>query len=124
MEKNTIHSYKELIVWQRGMELVVAIYKITELFPREELYGLTSQVRRAAVSIPSNIAEGRFRGTRTDYIQFLRVAHASGAEVGIQIEIAKRLPKTSNLNYGTIEALLEEVMKMLDVMIRKMNPLS
>lgn len=122
MENNSTHSYRELIVWQRSMELVVAIYQITESFPREEIYGLTAQMRRAAVSIPSNIAEGRFRGTRADYINFLRIAHASGAELGTQIEIAKRLRKTINLDYRKVDMLLEETMKMLSTMIRRMNP--
>jgi four helix bundle protein len=61
-EKNIVHSYKELIVWQRAMELTVAIYTLTEQYPKNELYGLVSQTRRAAVSIPSNIVEGRMRG--------------------------------------------------------------
>ena len=61
------HSYRDLIVWQKSMDLIVAIYKLTEYLPKSEIYGLTSQMRRAAVSIPSNIAEGRRRGTRKDY---------------------------------------------------------
>ena len=65
-----IYSYKELIVWKKAMELVIAVYELTELFPIEEIYGLTSQMRRAAVSIPSNIAEGKFRNTRKDFAQF------------------------------------------------------
>jgi len=65
-----IYSYKELIVWQKAMELVIAVYELTELFPIEEIYGLTSQMRRAAVSIPSNIAEGKLRNTRKDFAQF------------------------------------------------------
>ena len=72
-----IHSYKELIVWQRSIELVVAIYELTEKFPKEEIYGLISQMKRSAVSIPSNIAEGRYRGTKADYLQFLRIAYGS-----------------------------------------------
>ena len=61
------HSYRDLIVWQKSMDLIVAIYKLTEYLPKSEIYGLTFQMRRAAVSIPSNIAEGRRRGTRKDY---------------------------------------------------------
>ncbi len=100
----------------------MAVYELTEEFPREEIYGLTSQMRRSAVSIPSNIAEGRFRGMKKDYLQFLRISYGSGAELETQIEIAKRLPKTRNLNYLKADSLLEEVMKMLNVMIRKLNP--
>ncbi|MEK7212393.1 MAG: four helix bundle protein [Patescibacteria group bacterium] len=117
-----IHSYKELIVWQRSIELVVATYELTEQFPREEVYGLSSQMRRAAVAIPSNIAEGRLRGTRKDFLQYLRIAYASGAELETQIVITKKLPKTKNLDCLKADSLLEEVMKMLNTMIRNFNP--
>lgn len=72
--------------------------------------------------MPSNIIEGRYRGIRKDYLQFLKVVYASGAELETQVETLKRLPKTENLDYAQIDSLLEEVMKMLNVMIRKMNP--
>ena len=117
-----INSYKDLIVWQRAIELTIAVYDITELFPKEEIYGLTSQMRRCAVSIPSNIAEGRLRGTKKDYLNFLRIANGSGAELETQIEIAKKLSKTKRINFSKADSLLEEVMKMLNVMIRNMNP--
>jgi len=116
-----INSYKDLIVWQRAMELVVAIYELTNQFPKEETYGLVSQIRRAAVSIPSNIAEGRYRGTRKDYAQFLRISYGSGAELETQIEIAKRISKTKNLEYKKVEDLLEQVMKMLNSIINKLK---
>jgi len=87
-----IHSHKDLTVWKRSMELVLAVYVLTENFPRTEIYGLTSQMRRCAVSIPSNIAEGRSRGTRRDYLQFLRISLGSAAELETQIEISKQLP--------------------------------
>ena len=116
-----INSYRELLVWQKSIELVVNIYEITEKFPREEIYGLTSQIRRAAVSIPSNIAEGRYRGTKADYIRFLRISYGSGAELETQLEISKRLLKTKILNYNKVDSLLEEVMKMLNVMISKLT---
>lgn len=104
------------------MELVVAIYVLTEEFPKEEMYGLTAQMRRSAVSIPSNIAEGRSRGTKKDYLQFLRVAYASGAELETQIEITKRLIKTSRLDHRQVDSLLNGVMRMLNTMIRNFNP--
>lgn len=97
------------------------IYKLTEEFSREELYNLVSQMRRLAVSIPSNIAEGRLRGTRKDFQQFLRIAYGSGAELETQIIIAKKLKNTSELDYSKVESLLNEIMKMLDVMISKFN---
>lgn len=117
-----ISSYKDLIVWQKAISLVVEIYKLTENFPKEEIYGITAQMRRSAISIPSNIAEGRFRGTKKDYLQFLRISYGSGAELETQIEISKRLPKTKDLDYSKADSLLEEVMKMLNVIIRKFNP--
>jgi len=116
-----INSYKDLIVWQKSMELVLSIYELTNQFPKEEIYGLISQMRRAAVSIPSNIAEGRCRGTRKDYAQFLRIAYGSGAELEIQIEIAKRISKTKDLEYKKAEDLLEQVMKMLNSIINKLK---
>ena len=97
MEK--IRSYKDLIVWQKAIQLVILIYKITEQFPKEELYGLTSQIRRSAISVPSNIAEGTGRSTRKDYKQFARIALGSVNELETQLIIAKNLPKTKNINY-------------------------
>ena len=122
MEKKTIHGYKDLIVWQRAIELVVAVYALTESFPKEEVYGLTSQMRRAAVSIASNIAEGRMRGTKKDFTNFLRIAFGSGAELETQVVVAKLLSKTKGSQYASVDSLLEEVMKMLNVMLKKLNP--
>lgn len=118
---NNIKSYKDLIVWQKSMDLVVEVYKLTENFPREELFGLTSQMRRCVISIPSNIAEGRGRGTRKDFAQFLRIALGSANELQTQIEIAKRLTATKNLNYQQTDFLIIEVIKMLKAMINKLN---
>ncbi len=119
-----LHSYKELIVWQRAMELVTETYDVTEEFPKEEVYGLVSQMRRAAVSIPSNIAEGRYRGTKNEFIQFLRIALGSTGELETQVEIAKMLPKTKKLDFKRSECLLSETGRMLRSMIRKLNPKS
>lgn len=99
------------------MDLVVAIYELTEQYPKSEIYGLTSQTRRSTISIPSNIAEGRRRGSRKDYRQFLIFAYSSGAELETQIEIAKRLPFGKKLNYARVDSLLSEVMKMLNKML-------
>ncbi|MCL5062439.1 MAG: four helix bundle protein [Nitrospirae bacterium] len=119
-----ITSYKDLIVWQRAMELVTAIYKLTENFPKSEIYGLTSQMRRAAVSIPSNIAEGKMRGTRKDYRHFLLNAYGSGAELETQIEIAKQLCFGRNIDFNEPSELLEEVMKMLNALIKNLKPIT
>ncbi len=116
-----IQSYKELIVWQKAVDLSVQVYALTEQYPREEIYGLTSQMRRAAVSIASNIAEGRYRGTKKDFCQFLRIAFGSGAELETQIEISKRLPKTAARDYKATDSLLAEIMRMLNAMIDKLQ---
>ena len=87
----TVRNYTELIAWQKGMDFVEAVYKATKQFPKEELYGLTSQLRRAVVSIPSNIAEGQGRRSTKEFVQFLSIAHGSLREAETQILIAKRL---------------------------------
>ncbi|MGI8476217.1 MAG: four helix bundle protein [Thermomicrobiales bacterium] len=84
-------SYRDLRVWQAGMDLVEEIYRLSELFPKHELYGLTSQLRRAAVSVPSNIAEGHTRDSTREYIRHVSIARGSLAEVDTQLEIAFRL---------------------------------
>jgi four helix bundle protein len=86
-----VKDYRDLIVWQKAMGLVETIYCTTKAFPRDEIYGLTSQIRRAAVSIPSNIAEGNGRNTTRDYIHFLGMAYGSVKEVETQVLIAERL---------------------------------
>lgn len=112
-----IQTYKDLIVWQRAMDLVKAVYDLTEKFPKSELYSLTSQMRRCAISIPSNIAEGRRRGSKKDYRQFLVIAYGSGAELETQIEIAKRLSFSKKLDYAKVDQPLLETMKMLNKML-------
>jgi four helix bundle protein len=116
-----IHSYRDLVVWKKATELVIQIYELTEKFPRSEIYGLTSQMRRTAISIPSNIAEGRRRGSKKEFLRFLLNAYGSGAELETQLEIAKKLSKTKNLDYNKVCSLLEEIMKMLNRMIKMLN---
>ena len=115
-----IHSFKELIVWQKAMILVVDIYRLTDHFPETEKYSLTNQMRRSAVSIPSNIAEGRRRGSKKDFRQFLMVAYGSGGELETQLEIARRLGFGASDQNKRTDDLLTEVMKMLNVLIRKL----
>lgn len=119
-----VHSYKELVVWQRAVQVAVATYEYTEQFPRSEQFGLTSQMRRAAISISSNIAEGRQRGTKNDFVQFLRIALGSTAELESQITVAKQLLQTKNLDAVRVETLLSEVDRMLRKMISSLNPRS
>lgn len=115
-----INSYRDLKVWQESMDLTVSIYAIASQFPREELYGLVSQMRRSAVSIPSNIAEGHRRGSRKEYRYFLSIAFGSGAELETQIELVKRINWGKSLDFATIDASLNQVMRMLNVLIRKL----
>ncbi len=117
MDTEKIHSYKDLTVWQKAIDLTEAIYNLVKYFPREEMFGLTSQIKRASVSIPSNIAEGRRRGSRKEFSQFLRIAYGSGSELETQLHIAKKLGFGNNLDYNKAEQLLLEVMKMLNKML-------
>lgn len=119
----TVKTYEELIVWKKSMELVKQIYLITDQFPRSELYGLASQMQRAAVAIPSNIAEGYLRGHKKEYAQFLSIALGSSAELETQILICKSLDKFHEIEFSNAESLLQEVMKMLYVMIKKVKSL-
>ncbi len=105
-------SFKDLIVWQKARDLAVKIYKITENFPKSELYGLTNQMRRAAISISSNIAESYHRFHNKEKQRFLSIAFGSGSELESQIEIAKVL--FPNLDYQESESLLVEIMKILN----------
>jgi four helix bundle protein len=114
-----LKSYKDLIVWQKSIKLVKNIYNLTNQFPKDEIYGLNSQMRRAAVSIPSNIAEGYSRKNTKEYAHFLRIAYGSSTELETQIIIAKDLYK--NINYNTAEMLLEEILKMLNVITEKLE---
>jgi len=115
------YSYRELIVWQKGITLVVEIYKLTDSFPKQEIYSLTSQIRRAAISIPANIAEGSARAHRKEFCQFVRVAYASGAELETHLEIAKRLGFVTDVNIRKVIDLLEEVMKMTNALAKRLS---
>lgn len=103
------------------MDLVKEIYRLSEQFPKEEIYGLTSQMRRAVVAIPSNIAEGYLRKHRKEFAQFLSISLGSAAELETQILICKILPRYQNVDFSKAESLLTEVMKMLYVLLMKIN---
>src|SRR6266550_3204568 len=116
-----LRSYRDLLVWQKAMEFVVETYRFTESFPREEVYGLRSQVRRASVSVPSNIAEGYGRASRKEYLQFLYVAQGSLKETETQIILAEMLGYVSK---DATELLLEKaalVGKLLGGLIRALR---
>lgn len=114
-----MQTYRDLVVWQKAIELARQTYTLTKQFPPEERFGLSSQMQRAAVSIPSNIAEGKLRGSSKEFSHFLRIAFGSGGELETQIEIAKSLPKTKGLDFVPVETLLDEIMRMLNAMLSK-----
>lgn len=108
------HKYQDLIVWKKSMELVTLIYQMTLQFPDEEKYGLVGQMRRCAISIPSNIAEGSRRGSKKDFRKFILISFGSGAELETQLEISKRLKYVALSDAKNTFLLLEEVMRMLN----------
>lgn len=116
-----IKSYQDLIVWQKAMDLVQLVYKASKKIPDEERYLLTSQLRRSAISIPSNIAEGQARQSTAEFLNFLSIARGSRAELETQIFIAKRL---GYLNPATVQELLglsEEVSRLLNRLIASLK---
>ncbi len=116
-----IKTYKELIVWKKSIELVKEVYIVTEKFPKSEMYGIIIQMRKASVSIPSNIAEGYGRGSKKEYIHACLISYGSALELETQMLIAKELQLTENEYFLKAEQLLDEVLRMLNSMIKKMN---
>jgi four helix bundle protein len=108
-----VQSFRDLLAWQRSLQLSIAIYRLTQSFPREELYGLTSQIRRAAVSVPSNIAEVHGRLNTAEYRQFLGIARGSNFEVQTQLEIARALNFGNPKSIDEAESLSHETGKMI-----------
>jgi four helix bundle protein len=117
----TIKTYKDLIVWQKSIPLVVLIYTVTRSFPREELYALTSQLRRSAISIPSNIAEGYGRRSCGDYKRFLNVSMGSLFELETQMLLAKELGFASEALYTEVSIKINEIERMLSALIGKLK---
>ena len=107
------HEYRKLKIWQKSMDLSVLIYKTTGQFPKDEIYALVSQLKRAVVSIPSNIAEGSGRNTDKEFIQFLFIAYGSSCELDTQIELSKRLNFISEEEYNSITSEINEIQKMI-----------
>ncbi len=107
-------GYKDLIVWQKSIELVKEIYRVTGNFPTSEQFGLTSQMRRAAVSIPSNIAEGSRRKGKKEFAQFISIAYGSASELETQLIIARQLTFLSSADFSKVNSLLEEILRMLN----------
>ncbi len=118
MAEKTVITHKDLEVWKKAMDLAAQVYSLTAWFPKEELYGLTSQIRRFAVSIPSNIAEGAARHSRKEFIQFLRIASGSVAELETQLLLAIRM---GFIPGDSIISHIEEVRKLLLGLLRSLK---
>jgi four helix bundle protein len=120
MEYNNpkISSFRDLIIWQKGIAIAKGVYAITKSLPKDEIFGLTSQMRRSAVSISSNIAEGRGRSTRKDFVSFLHIAQGSLFELETQLLLAKELYEIDSKN---LLKMIEEEQKMISGMIKKLK---
>ncbi len=119
-----MNSYKELIVWQKSFALTKEIYRLTELFPKSEVYGLSMQLRRAAVSVVSNIAEGFSRKSVKENAQFISIAFGSTSEIETQLLLGKELSFAPAKDFEKAESLLIEVRKMLNVMLSRLKQTS
>ena len=113
-------DYKDLTVWQKAIDLVTEVYKATRGFPKEELYGLTSQLRRCAVSVPSNIAEGQGRDSQGEFKRFLNIARGSDSELQTQLEIARALGFGESKMIDEAESLSHETGKMLFALLESL----
>lgn len=119
--KMAIQSYRELTVWQEGMNLAEQCYYLTKVFPKEELYGMTSQIRRSAASIPANVAEGYGRKSRNEYIRFLYIAQGSLKELETHLLLSARVELISNEKIKNALAQCERVGKLLGGLIRSLE---
>jgi four helix bundle protein len=117
MEKQPRNSHKDLILWQKALDLAVAVHEASATFTRAEIFGLVSQVRRAAVSIPSNIAEGSARRSTREFIAFLHIARGSLAEVETQLLLAQRVGYLSNERLAGLQLKLDEVGRIMNAVI-------
>ncbi len=115
-----INSYRDLLVWRQAMELAAAIYRETRSWPKDEQYGLTAQVRRAAVSVPSNIAEGYGRENKGNYLQFLKISQGSLKELETQLLIAQQIGIAAEAQVTPLLAQAESVGKLLRALMRKL----
>lgn len=115
----SLKSHKDLVVWQKAMALVILVYTLTEKFPKTEIFGITSQTRRAAVSIPSQIAEGYGRNSQKQYYHFLSISYGSALELETQLILAKRLKLADPTDFFEAENMLQEVLKMLNSLMRR-----
>lgn len=115
-----ILSYRDLMIWQKSMDLGIEIYRVSVKFPKEEIYGLISQIRRASVSVPSNIAEGYGKRSTGDYKRFLNISLGSLYEFLTQLEVSRRLKYLEENEFGPINNLSKEIEKMTNSLISKL----
>lgn len=115
-----MNGFRDLIVWEKAYKLALDVYKITKIFPKDELYALTNQLRRAAISISANIAEGYERQHRKEYVQFLSIAKGSLGEVETYLMFAKDLAYFKKSEYDSLEGMRQEVGKLLRGLIRSL----
>ena len=120
MKANTTRSYKDLVVWQKGIALAKLVYRLTESFPSAEKFGIVAQMRRAAVSIPSNIAEGQARRTTGEFVQFISHAEGSVAELDTQLILSIELKFCSGTATDSTFAFISEIRRMLNALRRKL----
>lgn len=116
-----VKDYKDLLIWQKGIQIVKLVYTSLQDFPKDEIFGLQNQMKRSAVSIPSNIAEGWGRSSTQSYIQFVRIARGSLLELETQLIIAKELNFISDEKYNAIAGLITEESKMLNAFLKKLS---
>jgi len=116
-----LKNYKDLKVWQKSYKLCLEIYRTTAKFPKEERYGLTSQIRRSAVSIPSNIAEGYGRKTTSDYIRFLYISYGSICELETQIYLSADLDLIAKVELDPLKQMIAEIERMLKTLIKSLE---
>ena len=114
-------SYKELKVWNKAIDLVEEIYRLVKMLPQEERFALSDQMRRAAVSIPSNIAEGQERGSTKEFKHFIMIAQGSRAELETQIELCRRLGYLSSDNTVKAVSLCDEISRMLRTLVKRLD---
>jgi len=117
----SVQKFEDLIVWQKAMDLVIEIYKLVKLLPNDEIYALSDQMKRAAVSVPSNIAEGQERSTAKDFIRFLYIAKGSKGELETLLSICVRLNFLTQSQIAPVQSLLSEIGKMLNALIYKLD---
>ena len=119
--RHKVRTYRDLFVWQKAMQLVTDVYSLTKRLPKDEVYGLTSQVRRCCISIPSNIAEGYGRKSTNDYCRFLQIAIGSLYELQTQLEICLNLKYITEIVFEEIHEQSREIERMLSSLISKLN---